>query len=128
MCGYRHIKLYKNHPRKVACIVARNRVDDFSFFFLKNHRALWSSAKLRDRVCWLAFASARSASPAKLKCHPSKCTRSDDARCCIPPSSCGVPFPAGKGGLGVRLGKGKGNQTKKSTSCMREPFALADQS
>jgi len=34
---------------------------DFPFFFLKNP-SLWSSAKLRDRVCWLEFASARSAS------------------------------------------------------------------
>lgn len=31
-------------------------------------------------------------------------------------------------GLGVRLDKGKGNQTKKSTPWTREPFALADQS
>ncbi|KYN41329.1 hypothetical protein ALC56_04481 [Trachymyrmex septentrionalis] len=102
-------------------MLGASRVHDFPFFLFE---ALWSSAKLRDRVCWLEFASARSASPAKLECHPLKCTRSDDARCCIPPRR-RVASPEG---LEVRLGKGKGNQTKKSTPCTKEPFALPDQS
>jgi len=37
-------------------------------------------------------------------------------------------FSPSSGGLGVRLDKGKGSQTKKSTPRMREPFTLADQS
>lgn len=37
-------------------------------------------------------------------------------------------FPSLNGGLRVRLDKGKGNQTKRSTSETREPLASTDQS
>lgn len=84
--------------------------------------------------------------PAKLECNLLKCTRNGGARCYMLPPSMASLFPRGRHpsfleerghswffspsseGLRVRLDKDKGIQTKNSTPCTREPFALADQS
>lgn len=59
-----------------------------SFLFEKPSRPLVLGKIARS--CLLAGVCFRSkciakCTPAKLECHPSKCTRSDDARCCILP-------------------------------------------
>lgn len=131
--------------------VARERVARFpSFFSERSSRPLGprrNYAIVTDEAGWrlLPLEVHREVHAGEARVHPSKCTRSGDARCCIsfPSREASVSlrrerereredihdFPClNEGESRVRLDKGKGNQTKRSTPETREPLASAHQS